>query len=104
MRKHALSIAALLAAGPFAAPAATLPPDAPHTALLLVTPDRFEQAFARPRMVESPTLDAGQIHYAARVSGLDRIDPADFKVFGAEIGGNGVQGGAVVSLSWPTER
>jgi hypothetical protein len=79
-------------------------PDAPHAALLIVVPDRFEQDFAHPRMAELPTFETRQIHYAARASGLDRIDPADFKVLGAEIGGNGVQGGAVVSLSWPTER
>jgi hypothetical protein len=41
--------------------------------------------------------------YTSRPSGLDRIDPANMRVFGGEIGGNGVKGGAVVSLTWPTQ-
>ena len=28
----------------------------------------------------------------------------DAQGFGGEIGGNGVKGGAVVSLTWPTDR
>jgi hypothetical protein len=35
---------------------------------------------------------------------LDRIDPASLWIFGGEIGGNGVKGGAVVSLTWSSER
>ena len=43
-----------------------------------------------------------QLRY--RVETVDRFDPANLKVFGGAIGGNGVKGGAVVSLSWPTEH
>ena len=42
-------------------------------------------------------------HYQARPSGLDRFDPASMRMFGGQVGGNGVKGGAVVSLTWPTE-
>jgi hypothetical protein len=104
MLGYAILTAVLLTAGPFAAQAAASPPEVPHAALLIVTPDRAGQDFERPATAEPPTFDDRQIGYAGRASGLDRIDPADFEVFGAEIGGNGVQGGAVVSLSWPTER
>jgi hypothetical protein len=44
------------------------------------------------------------LHYVVQPSGLDRIDPANMRMFGGEIGGNGVKGGAVVSLTWPTDR
>jgi hypothetical protein len=104
MLRRAIWTAVLLTAGPFAAQAAVSSPNVPHAALLIVTPDRAGQDFERPATAESPTFDGRQFGYAGHASGLDRIDPADFKVFGAEIGGNGVQGGAVVSLSWPTER
>ena len=58
-----------------------------------------------PRAREAPTLAAGmrfQLRY--RVETSDRFDAANLKVFGGAIGGNGVKGGAVVSLSWPTEH
>ena len=51
---------------------------------------------------EPQPLDASAPHYRVQPSGLDRIDPANMRVFGGEIGGNGVKGGAVVSLTWPT--
>jgi hypothetical protein len=104
MRRRVISIAVLLSAGPLAAQAAALSQDIPRPALLIVTPDRAGQEFGRPTTAEVPTMDVRQIHYAAHASGLDRIDPADMKIFGGQIGGNGVRGGAVVSLSWPTER
>ena len=104
MFRCAILTAVLLVAAPFAAQAAALSPDVPQAALLVVRPDRAGQDFERPARAEAPTFDERDVGYAGRASGLDRIDPADFKVFGGEIGGNGVQGGAVVSLSWPTER
>ena len=58
-----------------------------------------------PQAQTPPTLGAGmrfQLRY--RVETADRFDPANLKVFGGAIGGNGVKGGAVVSLSWPTEH
>jgi hypothetical protein len=58
-----------------------------------------------PQAQEPPTLAAGmrfQLRY--RVETTDRFDPANLRVFGGAIGGNGVKGGAVVSLSWPTEH
>jgi hypothetical protein len=94
----------LLAAAPFAAQAAALPLDVPRTAVLLLTTDHSAEGFERPQTPEAPTLAGPQTHYLVRASGLDRIDPADLKVFGAQIGGSGVQGGAVVSLSWPAEH
>ena len=57
------------------------------------------------RTPEPPTLAAGmrfQLRY--RVETSDPFDPTNLKVLGGAIGGNGVKGGAVVSLSWPTEQ
>ena len=105
MCRCAILTAVLLTAGPLTAQATALSPEVPQTALLLiVAPEHGAQDFERAATAEPPTFDGRQIGYVGHASGLDRIDPADFKVFGAEIGGNGVQGGAVVSLSWPTER
>lgn len=50
----------------------------------------------------APLLGIADMHYQARPSGLDRIDPSTMRVFGGEIGGEGVKGGAIVSLTWPT--
>jgi hypothetical protein len=94
----------LLAMAPFPAQAAAVPSDASQSAALLLTADPSVEDFEAPRNAEAPTLATPQIRYLARPSGLDRIDPADLKIFGAQIGGNGVQGGAVVSLSWPAEH
>ena len=71
-----------------------------RTALLSMSP-----SFGLSRhdlAAEAPPLDTAIPHYLARPSGLDRIDPANMRVLGGEIGGNGVKGGAVVSLTWPT--
>jgi hypothetical protein len=100
MRACSIPAMTLLAVTSFAAQAAALSLDAPRSAMLLRTPDDFNG----PKNVEAPILAGPQTHYLVRASGLDRIDPADFKIFGAQIGGNGVQGGAVVSLSWPAEH
>jgi len=104
MRVCSILAITLLAMAPFAAQAAALPPDASSTAALLLTSDRSAEDFERPSNAEAPILAGPQTRYLARASGLDRIDPADLKIFGAQIGGNGVQGGGVVSLSWPTEH
>jgi len=70
-----------------------------RTASLSMSPsfgvNRNDPARAQP-------LDIAAPRYMARPSGFDRIDPASMRVFGGEIGGNGVKGGAVVSLTWPT--
>ena len=52
---------------------------------------------------EAPSFSDSRMRYTAYPSGLDRIDPGTIRVLGGEIGGNGVKGGAVVSLTWPTE-
>lgn len=56
---------------------------------------RFQQEAA-------PLLSRAEPHYQPQPSGLDRIDPSAMRVWGGEIGGEGVKGGAVVSLTWPT--
>lgn len=60
--------------------------------------------FAAPRLSgdAAPLLGHAAMRYEAQPSGLDRFDPASVRVLGGEIGGNGVKGGAVVSLTWPT--
>jgi hypothetical protein len=58
-----------------------------------------------PPAAEAPTYAAGvRFELRYRVETSDRFDPANLKVFGGAIGGSGVKGGAVVSLSWPTEH
>lgn len=51
----------------------------------------------------APLLGHFEPHYRPQASGLDRIDPSAMQVWGGQIGGEGVKGGAVVSLTWPTE-
>jgi hypothetical protein len=54
---------------------------------------------------EAPTYAAGlRFELRYHVESSDGFDPTNLKVFGGAIGGNGVKGGAVVSLSWPTEH
>jgi len=60
---------------------------------------RRDHASAGAQLLDTPTP-----HYVVQPSGLDRVDPANMRVFGGEIGGNGVKGGAVVSLTWPTTQ
>ncbi|HEY1962412.1 MAG TPA: hypothetical protein VGG69_08340 [Rhizomicrobium sp.] len=58
-----------------------------------------------PHATEAPTYAAGmRFELRYRVESSDRFDPANLKFFGGAIGGSGVKGGAVVSLSWPTEH
>src|SRR5689334_632129 len=60
---------------------------------------------AGPPAAQAPTYAAVmRFDQRYRVESSDRFDPANLKLFGGAIGGNGVKGGAVVSLSWPTER
>lgn len=55
----------------------------------------------RLRADANPLLGHAEPRYRPRPSGLDRIDPSVMRVWGGEIGGNGVKDGAVVSLTWP---
>jgi hypothetical protein len=104
MRKCAILMVALQAAAPLATKAAAVAVDASQAVTLDLTSDRLERDFGQSKNVDAPILPGSPSHYIARASGLDRIDPADMRVLGGQIGGNGVQGGAVVSLTWPTER
>ena len=62
-----------------------------------------DEGAARLRSDAAPLLGQMEPHYQPRPSGLDRIDPSALRVWGAEIVGEGVKGGAVVSLTWPTD-
>ncbi|HSC18453.1 MAG TPA: hypothetical protein VLC74_06020 [Rhizomicrobium sp.] len=101
MRTAIFSVIALLAASSAAQSAGISEPNT-RTASLSEAPSfglvRGDHA------AESQPTDAPAPHYRVQPSGLDRIDPANMRVFGGEIGGNGVKGGAVVSLTWPTDR
>ena len=96
--------AVLLAMPAFAAEAQSLDPDETEftSSLAASTQSNGLVTHVRADSVE-PAIGAS-LHYVAQPSGLDRIDPASLRMFGGEIGGNGVKGGAVVSLSWPTDR
>ena len=57
-----------------------------------------------PAAAQAPTYAAGmRFELRYRLESNDGFDPTNLKVFGGAIGGSGVKGGAVVSLSWPTE-
>ena len=57
-----------------------------------------------PPAAEAPTYAAGmRFELRYHLDSNDGFDPTNLKVFGGAIGGSGVKGGAVVSLSWPTE-
>lgn len=57
-----------------------------------------------PPAAEAPTYAAGmRFELRYHLESDDGFDPTNLKVFGGAIGGSGVKGGAVVSLSWPTE-
>lgn len=76
----------------------------PSDAVLLNAPealDTLRQALGAQNMVP---LAAAQDRpeRPVRASGMDAFDPAAFRLLGGEIGGGGVQGGGVVSLTWAT--
>lgn len=52
---------------------------------------------------DAPDLAAAP-SYTPHGTTLGRFDPSQLRILGGEIGGGGVQGGAIVSLSWPTQR
>ena len=90
----------LLAASAAAAQASDLAVRQAHARLLVLTPKRDGAVF---RYRDAPLmLGHTEPHYQARPSGLDRFDPSAMRMFGGQIGGNGVKGGAVVSLTWAT--
>src|SRR3954470_16017536 len=95
-----ISLCLLLMTLSIAAQAAPLDPGSEDSSPPVLVSDTFEAAFAEPGSGDAPGLAGPQIHYVAQASGLDRIDPASFTVLGGEIGGSGVQGGGVVSLTW----
>ncbi|MBV8798524.1 MAG: hypothetical protein JOY77_11135 [Alphaproteobacteria bacterium] len=103
MQASALSGLVILGLFSFAAEAASPNMIASGTGGLVST-DRDLRYGQTDITAATPLLARANAHYAVQASGLDRIDPAAFQLFGGQIGGNGVQGGAVVSLTWPTER
>jgi hypothetical protein len=89
----------------FSSGAAEGAPSAPNPAPILLTSRNVPDVYRQPTALNNGSFVSGpRIHYVAHASGLDRIDPASMTLLGGQIGGNGVQGGAVVSLSWPTEH
>ena len=100
-----LSLILLLGVMPFAAQAESYVDDPAGQApvvLASVNTDDFSGGSGVTNA--APVFAAPRGGYVARASGLDRIDPSSFTMLGGQIGGNGVQGGAVVSLTWPTVR
>src|SRR6185503_14268262 len=105
MRAGVFSVMILLGVTPLAAQAESYaddPADQAPVVLASVNTDEFSGGSGAPDAV--PLFVAPRGRYVARASGLDRIDPASMTMLGGQIGGNGVQGGAVVSLTWPTVR
>jgi hypothetical protein len=98
-----ISLCLLLMTLSFAAQAAPPGPGSDDFSAPALASGMFDPVFAEPDSGSAPGLSGPQIHYAAQASGLDRIDPASFTVLGGEIGGSGVQGGGVVSLTWATQ-
>jgi len=88
---------------------------APDAALAMPDPDgppeahspsmHFLHARGEP-IGRPPTLWAppSELHYRPHAGTLTHFDPTDMKVLGGAVGGNGVKGGAVVSLTWPIQR
>lgn len=105
MRASGLFIICLSVVTSFGAQAASPSSGVRDAAPQLLASIRPEDFSSRPRVAdETPLLIAAKGRYMARASGFDRIDPGNMQVFGGQIGGNGVKGGAVVSLTWPTVR
>jgi hypothetical protein len=105
MRAGAISIIVLSSAVPFAAQAAPLAPRPAGAAPVVFASANPDDFYGRARVADNtPLLPVPGAHYVAHASGLDRIDPGNMTVLGGQIGGNGVKGGAVVSLTWPTEH
>ncbi|MBV9570348.1 MAG: hypothetical protein JO056_03815 [Alphaproteobacteria bacterium] len=58
-----------------------------------------------PALMQTDASDlASAPRLTAPSSNIGGFDPSQMRIFGGEIGGEGVQGGAVVSLSWPTQH
>src|SRR5437763_45018 len=98
-----ISVCLLLMTLSFAAQAAPADSGGDNPPAALLAASLSHPVFAEPAYGEAPGLAQTQIHYVAQASGLDRIDPASFTMLGGEIGGSGVQGGGVISLTWATE-
>ncbi len=104
MRAGILSLILLFGATPLAAQADSYGAGDPVGQVVLASVNTDEFSGGAGVRDPAPLFAAQHGSYVARASGLDRIDPADFRMLGGQIGGNGVKGGAVVSLTWPTVR
>ena len=104
MMTKVVCAAVLLALPAFAAQAQSLDPDETEFTSSLAASTGSDGLITHVRADNAGPAAGASLHYVAQPSGLDRINPGNMRVFGGEIGGNGVKGGAVVSLTWPTDR
>jgi len=97
-------VSSVRSAAPDATPTLAMPdsdgqPEAPSPSL-----HRFHaggQSLSRPPTLWAPP---SELHYRPDADTLTHFDPTNMRVFGGTVGGNGVKGGAVVSLTWPLQR
>ena len=101
MRTGVLFLTLLAVTAVIAAKPATADDAVPNDLVLSGDTD----ALFGPALMQTDAPDlAAAPRSAVPSSHVGGFDPSQLRIFGGEIGGEGVQGGAVVSLSWPTQR
>jgi hypothetical protein len=88
------------AAAALAMPDSDGAPQAHSPSMTFLHPARGEPIGRPPTLWAPPS----ELHYRPDADVLTHFDPTNLKVLGGAVGGNGVKGGAVVSLTWPIQR